>query len=49
MEVVVRGSSGTLAVAKIVRDGLFSNVNVSVTKLTGGDRGAFARALMAGC
>lgn len=52
MEVVVRsqsGSGGTLAVAQILRDGIFSNVTVLVTKLIGADRGGFARALMAGC
>jgi hypothetical protein len=49
MEVVVRGSSGILAVAKILRDGTFSSVNILVTKLIGSDRSGFARALVAGC
>ena len=52
MEVIVRsraGAGGTLAVAQIVRDGIFANVTVLVTKLIGADRGGFARALMAGC
>ena len=49
MEVVVRGSGGTLAVAKILRDGTFSSVNVLVTKLIGGDRAAYARSLVSGC
>ena len=52
MEVIVRprgGAGGTLAVAQIVRDGIFSSVTILVTKLSGADRGGFARALMAGC
>ena len=49
MEVVVRGSGGTLAVAKILRDGTFSNVNILVTRMIGSDRSGFARALVAGC
>jgi len=52
MEVVVRsqsGSGGTLAVAQILRDGIFSSVSILVTRLIGTDRAAFANALMAGC
>lgn len=49
MEVVVRGSGGVLAIAKILRDGIFSSVNVLVTKLIGGDRAAYARSLVSGC
>jgi hypothetical protein len=49
MEVVVRGSGGVLAVAKILRDGTFSSVNILVTKRIGSDRSGFARALVAGC
>lgn len=49
MEVIVRGSGATLAVAKIQRDGTFSSVNIVVTKLASGDRSGFASALVAGC
>ena len=49
MEVIVRNSGGVLAVAKILRDGIFSNVNVLVTRLIGGDRAAYARSLVSGC
>jgi len=52
MEVMVRslsGSGGTLAVAQIVRDGIFSSVSILVTRLIGTDRAGFASALMAGC
>lgn len=52
MEVVVRsggGSGGTLAVAQIVRDGVFSSVSILVTALIRAERGSFARALVAGC
>src|SRR5262245_44139036 len=49
MEVVVRGSGGIQAVAKILRDGTFSSVNVLVTRLISGDRNAFARSLVSGC
>lgn len=49
MEVIVRGSGGVLAVAKILRDGTFSSVNILVTKMIGSDRSGFARALLAGC
>lgn len=52
MEVVVRsrsGSGGTLAVAQILRDGIFSSVSILVTRLIGSDRAGFANALMAGC
>jgi hypothetical protein len=49
MEVVVRGSGSTLAVAQIRRSGTFSDVNVLVGSSVSGDRGAFARSLVAGC
>ena len=49
MEVVVRSSGSTLAVAQIQRAGTFSDVNVLVGKSVSGDRGAFARALVSGC
>ena len=49
MEVVVRGSGGVLAVAKILREGTFSSVNILVTRMIGSDRSGFARALVAGC
>ena len=49
MEVIVRGSGGHLATARIVRDGTFSSVSMSVAPQAPGDRGAFSRALMAGC
>ena len=49
MEVVVRGSGSTLAVAQIQRAGTFSDVNVLVGSSVSGDRGAFARALVSGC
>jgi hypothetical protein len=49
MEVIVRASGGTLAVAKILRDGTFSSVNVLVTRLVGGDHAAYARSLVSGC
>lgn len=49
MEVIVRGSGGTLAVAKILRDGTFSSISVLVTKLISGDRNAYARSLISGC
>lgn len=49
MEVIVRSRGGTLAVAQIVRDGIFSSITILVTRLIGADRGGFARALMAGC
>lgn len=52
MEVVVRalsGSGGTLAVARILRDGTFSNVTILVTRLVSSDRGGFAHSLMSGC
>lgn len=49
MEVIVRGSGGTVAVAKIQRDGTFSSVNIVVANLAGSDRSGFARALVAGC
>jgi hypothetical protein len=49
MEVIVRASGAVLAVAKILRDGTFSSVNIAVTRQAGGDRSGFARALVAGC
>jgi hypothetical protein len=49
MEVVVRSSGATLAVARIERSGTFADVNVLVGKGVSGDRGAFARSLVAGC
>jgi hypothetical protein len=49
MEVVVRGSGATLAVAQIQRAGTFSDVNVQVGKSVSGDRAAFARSLIADC
>jgi hypothetical protein len=49
MEVLVRGSSGSLATARILRDGSFSNVSMTVTHLAPGDRAAFARSLMTSC
>jgi hypothetical protein len=49
MEVIVRGSGAVLAVAKILRDGTFSSVNILVTRVAGSDRSGFARALVAGC
>jgi hypothetical protein len=49
MEVIVRGSGTPLATARIVRDGTFSSVSMTVTPQAPGDRGAFSRALMAGC
>ena len=49
MEVVVRGSGSTLAVAQIQRAGTFSDVNILVGKSVAGDRAAYARSLMAGC
>lgn len=52
MEVIVRSggaSGGTLAVAQVIRDGVFSSVSILVTSLIGAERGGFARALMAGC
>ena len=49
MEVIVRGGGGHLATARIVRDGTFSNVSMAVTPQAPGDRGAFSRALVAGC
>jgi hypothetical protein len=57
MEVIVRGSGGTLAVAKILREGTpsavsagtFSSVSVLVTKLVSGDRAAYALSLVSGC
>ena len=49
MEVIVRASGAVLAVAKILRDGTFSSVNILVTRLAGSDRSGFARALVAGC
>ena len=49
MEVVVRGSGSTLAVAQIQRAGTLSNVNVLVGNSVSGDRAAFARSLVAGC
>ena len=49
MEVVVRSSGSTLAVAQIQRAGTFSDVSVLVGKSVSGDRAAFARSLMAGC
>ena len=52
MEVVVRsgGRSGaTLAVAQIIREGVFSSVSILVTALIRAEREGFARALVAGC
>jgi hypothetical protein len=49
MEVVVRGSGSTLAVAQIQRSGTFSDVNVLVGKSMSGDRSAYARSLVSGC
>lgn len=49
MEVVVRGSGSTLAVAQIQRAGTFSGVSVLVSNSVSGDRAAFARSLVAGC
>lgn len=52
MEVIVRSggaAGGTLAVAQVIRDGVFSSVSILVTSLIGAERGGFARALMAGC
>ena len=60
MEVVVRGSGTTLAVAKIVRTATtgtgslssptaFSTVDVLVGKSVPGDRAEFARTLVSGC
>jgi hypothetical protein len=49
MEVVVRGTAGPLASARILRDGSFSNVSVTVTTSGPGDRAAFSQALLAGC
>lgn len=52
MEVIVRShsaSGGTLAVAQIIRGGVFSTVSILVTALIGAEREGFARALMAGC
>ncbi len=49
MEVVVRGSGGLLATARILRDGSFSNVSLAVTPLAPGDPGGFARGLMTSC
>ena len=52
MEVVVRFGSrvgGTLAVAQVIRDGIFSKVSILVTKLIGAERESFARALVTGC
>jgi methylmalonyl-CoA mutase cobalamin-binding subunit len=49
MEVVVRGSGSTLAVAQVQRAGTLSNVSVLVHSSVSGDRSAFARALVAGC
>ena len=57
MEVIVRGSGGVLAVAKILREGTpsavsagtFSSVSVLVTKLVSGDRAAYALSLVSGC
>jgi hypothetical protein len=49
MEVVVRGSGTTLAVAKIVRAGTFSTADVLVGKSVSGDRAEFARSLVSGC
>ena len=49
MEVVVRNSGTTLAVAKIVRTGTFSTADVLVGKSVPGDRADFARSLVSGC
>ena len=49
MEVVVRSSGSTLAIAQIQRAGTLSDVSVLVGKSVSGDRGAFARSLVAGC
>ena len=52
MEVVVRsggGSGRTLAVAQIIREGVFSSVSILVTALIRAEREGFARALVAGC
>jgi hypothetical protein len=49
MEVIVRGGGTPFATARIVRDGTFSSVLMTVTPQAPGDRGAFSRALMAGC
>ena len=52
MEVVVRFGSrvgGTLAVAQVIRDGIFSKVSILVTKLIGAERESFARALVTDC
>ena len=52
MEVIVRSggaSGGTLAVAQVIRDGVFSSVSILVTRLIGAGREGFARALMADC
>ena len=49
MEVVVRGSGVTLAVAQIQRAGTLSDVSVVVGGAVSGDRSAFARSLVSGC
>jgi len=52
MEVIVRtvgGAGGTLAVAQVVREGVFASVSILVTRLISSDRAGFARSLMAGC
>jgi hypothetical protein len=49
MEVVVRSSGSTLAVAQVQRAGTFSDVSVLVGQSVSGDRSAYARSLVAGC
>jgi hypothetical protein len=49
MEVIVRGGGTPLATARIVRDGTFSSVLMTVAPQAPGDRVAFSRALVAGC
>lgn len=52
MEVIVRSlgwTGGTLAVAQVHRDGVFSTVSIWVTNLIRADRVSFARQLMGDC
>lgn len=52
MEVLVRSAAhpaGTLAVARIRNDGVFSAVSIVVKALAGSDREAFARRMLGDC
>lgn len=49
MEVVVRSSGETLAVAQVHREGMKSRVSIEVIRAPGNDGRGFARMLMSNC